>query len=144
MHAYKNPIQKCNIHTRVNRGEREVCSQHNTSQVKGKCRAGSNMYTQLSNHYASCFHLSSGGQFQFRQAGCGVQSSARGLQAPAESTHRRESNLARWPRAEVSRRSSGEASAAAGHRGPAGTESRRHLLLFTLHTQEIKWCRNES
>lgn len=76
----------------------------------------------LSNRYTSRFNLSSGIQFQFLQASCGVQGSAWGLQAPAESTDRWESNLAWRAWTENGRRQDGEAAAAAGHRGPAGTK----------------------
>lgn len=74
----------------------------------------------LSNHYTSSLYLSSCIQFQFLQASCGVQGSARGLQAPAESTDRWEPDLAWRPRTENSGRQNSKAATAAGDRGPAG------------------------
>ena len=77
---------------------------------------------QLCNHHPSCFYLPSGIQFQFLPASCGVQGSVRGLQAPAEPADGGEPHLARWTWTEDGRGTDGEAAAAAGHRGPAGTE----------------------
>ena len=61
-------------------------------------------------------------QFQLLQTSCGVQGSAWGLQAPAESTDWWEPNLAWRAWTENSRRQNSKASAAAGHGAPAGTE----------------------
>lgn len=87
------------------------------------------------------FYLSSGIQLQFLQASCGVQGSARGLQAPAEPTDRWEPNVARWAWTENSGRPDGEAAAAAGHRGPAGTEHLHDLSTSNSNTWFMNTCR---
>lgn len=94
---------------------------------------GGYRHIQLSNHNTLGFCLSSGIQFQFLQASCGVQSSARGLQAPAESAHRWKPNMAWWTWTENRGRQDGEAAAAAGHGGPAGTSHHIHSKSSSLH-----------
>lgn len=71
------------------------------------------------------FYPCSGIQFQLLQAGCGVQGPDRGLQASAEPPDGWEPDLARRARAEDGRKPDGEAAAAAGHGGPAGTRQAR-------------------
>lgn len=85
------------------------------------CYSGNSQF-QVSKLYTACFYLTSCIQFQFLQTSCGVQSPARRLQAPAESTDRWEPNLAWRAWTEDSGRQNSEAAAAARHGGPAGTQ----------------------